>query len=159
MGLIFFNLMLMTVTLIAIILLVFGITFIRNRNKDEGTPIKRRNGIAPTVIGGILTPAFMILDIYFLVREAEYGADVIGGGTMLIGTLFIWPVVLIVDGGVLAFCLGTGIPYMRIGKDRKTKEMVAIDHYLFGLLLVILGIAYIVCALGATVIPPSFQIE
>ena len=158
MGLIFFNLMLMTVTLIAIILLVFGITFIRNRKKDEGR-VKRRNGMAPTIIGGILTPAFLILDIYFLVREAEYGADVIGGGTMLIGTLFIWPVVLIVDGGVLAFCLGTGIPYMRIGKNRKTKEMVAIDHYLFGLLLVILGIAYIVCALGATVIPPSFQIE
>lgn len=158
MGLIFFNLMLMTVTLIAIILLVFGITFIRNHKKDEGR-VKRRNGIAPTIIGGILTPAFLILDIYFLVREAEYGADVIGGGTMLIGTLFIWPIVLIVDGGVLAFCLGTGIPYMRMGKDRRTKEMVAIDHYLFGLLLVILGIAYIVCALGATVIPPSFQFE
>lgn len=156
MGLIFFNLMLMTVTLIAIILLVFGITFIRNRKKDEGTPIKRRNGIAPTIIGGILTPAFLILDIYFLVREAEYGADVIGGGTMLLGSLFLWPVVLIVDGGVLAFCLGTGIPYMRMGKDRRTKEMVAIDHYLFGLLLVILGITYIVCALGATFIPPSF---
>ena len=156
MGLIFFNLMLMTVTLIAIILLVFGITFIRNRKKDEGTPIKRRNGIAPTIIGGILTPAFLILDIYFLVREAEYGADVIGGGTMLLGSLFLWPVVLIVDGSVLAFCLGTGIPYMRMGKDRRTKEMVAIDHYLFGLLLVILGITYIVCALGATFIPPSF---
>ena len=159
MGLIFFNLMLMTVTLIAIILLVFGITFIRNHKKDEGTAIKRRNGIAPTIIGGILAPAFLIMDIYFLVREAGSGADVIGGGTMLIGTLFVWPIVLIVDGGVLAFCLGTGIPYMKIGKDRKTKEMVAIDHYLFGLLLVILGIAYIVCALGATVIPPSFQFE
>ena len=84
MGLIFFNLMLMTVTLIAIILLVFGITFIRNRKKDEGTPIKRRNGVAPTIIGGILTPAFLILDIYFLVREAEYGADVKNGLEMLL---------------------------------------------------------------------------
>ena len=39
---------------------------------------------------------------------------------------------------------------------KKTKEIVAIDHYVFGRLLIIFGIAYIVCAIGATFIPPSF---
>lgn len=153
MGLIFFNLMIFTVTLTALLLLMFGIIFAKN--KDKSNP-KRSNGVWLIVLGAILLPFFLILDIYFLVREASEGADVIGGGTMLIGTLFIWPVVLIVDGSVLTFYLVTGISFMRSGRDKKTKEIVAIDHYVFGRLLIIFGIAYIVCALGATFIPPSF---
>ena len=153
MGLIFFNLMIFTVTLTALLLLVFGIIFAKN--KDKSNP-KRSNGVWLIVLGAILLPLFLILDIYFLVREASEGADVIGNGTLLIGSFFIWPIVLIVDAGVLTFYLVTGISFMRSGKDKKTKEIVAIDHYVFGRLLVIFGIAYIVCALGATFIPPSF---
>lgn len=153
MGLIFFNLMILTVTLTALLLLVFGIIFAKN--KDKSNP-KRSNGIWLIVTGAILLPLFLILDIYFLVREASEGADVIGNGTLLLGSLFIWPIVLIVDAGVLTFYLVTGISFMRSGKDRKTKEIVAIDHYVFGRLLVTFGIAYIVCALDATFIPPSF---
>ena len=153
MGLIFFNLMIFTVTLTALLLLVFGIIFAKN--KDKSNP-KRSNGVWLIVLGAILLPLFLILDIYFLVREASEGANVIGNGTMLLGSLFIWPIVLIVDAGVLSFYLITGISFMRSGKDKKTKEIVAIDHYVFGRLLIIFGIAYIVCALGATFIPPSF---
>ena len=153
MGLIFFNLMIFTVTLTALLLLVFGIIFAKN--KDKSNP-KRSNGIWLIVLGAILLPLFLILDIYFLVREASEGADVIGNGTLLIGSFFIWPIVLIVDAGVLTFYLFTGISFIRSGKDKKTKEIVAIDHYVFGRLLIIFGIAYIVCALGATFIPPSF---
>lgn len=154
MGLIFFNLMILTVTLTAALLLVFGITFSKNKNKDNN--VKRSNGIWLIVLGTILLPLFLILDINFLVREASEGANVIGNGTLLLGSLFIWPIVLIVDAGVLTFYLVTGISFMRSGKDRKTKEIVAIDHYVFGRLLIIFGITYIVCALGATFIPPSF---
>ena len=153
MGLIFFNLMIFTVTLTALLLLVFGIIFAKN--KDKSNP-KRSNGVWLIVLGAILLPLFLILDIYFLVREASEGADVIGNGTLLIGSFFIWPIVLIVDAGVLTFYLVTGISFMRSGKDKKTKEIVAIDHYVFGRLFVIFGIAYIVCALGATFIQPSF---
>ena len=153
MGLIFFNLMIFTVTLTALLLLVFGIIFAKN--KDKSNP-KRSNGVWLIVLGAILLPLFLILDIYFLVREASEGADVIGNGTLLIGSFFIWPIVLIVDAGVLTFYLVTGISFMRSGRDKKTKEIAAIDHYVFGRLLVIFGIAYIVCALGATFIPPSF---
>ncbi len=153
MGLIFFNLMIFTVTLTALLLLVFGIIFAKN--KDKGNP-KRSNGVWLIVLGAILLPLFLILDIYFLVREASEGADVIGNGTLLIGSFFIWPIVLIVDAGVLTFYLVTGTSFMRSGRDKKTKEKVAIDHYVFGRLLIIFGIAYIVCALGATFIPPSF---
>ena len=153
MGLIFFNLMIFTVTLTALLLLVFGIIFAKN--KDKSNP-KRSNGVWLIVLGAILLPPFLILDIYFLVREASEGADVIGNGTLLIGSFFIWPIVLIVDAGVLTFYLVTGISFMRSGRDKKTKEIVAIDHYVFGRLLIIFGIAYIVCALGATFIPPSF---
>ena len=153
MGLIFFNLMIFTVTLTALLLLVFGIIFAKN--KDKSNP-KRSNGVWLIVLGAILLPLFLILDIYFLVREASEGADVIGNGALLIGSFFIWPIVLIVDTGVLTFYLVTGISFMRSGRDKKTKEIVAIDHYVFGRLLVIFGIAYIVCALGATFIPPSF---
>ena len=153
MGLIFFNLMIFTVTLTALLLLVFGIIFAKN--KDKSNP-KRSNGVWLIVLGAILLPLFLILDIYFLVREASEGADVIGNGTLLIGSLFIWPIVLIVDAGVLTFYLVTGISFMRSGKNKKTKEIVAIDHYVFGRLLIIFGITYIVCALGATFIPPSF---
>ncbi len=153
MGLIFFNLMILTVTLTALLLLVFGIVFAKN--KDKSNP-KRSNGVWLIVLGAILLPLFLILDIYFLVREASEGADVIGNGTLLIGSLFIWPIVLIVDAGVLTFYLVTGISFMRSGKNKKTKEIVAIDHYVFGRLLIIFGIAYIVCAIGATFIPPSF---
>ena len=153
MGLIFFNLMIFTVTLTALLLLVFGIIFAKN--KDKSNP-KRSNGVWLIVLGAILLPLFLILDIYFLVREASEGADVIGNGTLLIGSFFIWPIVLIVDAGVLTFYLVTGISFMRSGRDKKTKEIVAIDHYVFGRLLIIFGITYIVCALGATFIPPSF---
>ena len=153
MGLIFFNLMIFTVTLTALLLLVFGIIFAKN--KDKSNP-KRSNGVWLIVLGAILLPLFLILDIYFLVREASEGADVIGNGTLLIGSFFIWPIVLIVDAGVLTFYLVTGISFMRSGRDKKTKEIVAIDHYVFGRLFVIFGIAYIVCAIGATFIPPSF---
>ena len=153
MGLIFFNLMIFTVTLTALLLLVFGIIFAKS--KDKSNP-KRSNGIWLIVLGAILLPLFLILDINFLVREASEGADVIGNGTLLIGSLFIWPIVLIVDAGVLTFYLVTGISFMRSGKNKKAKEIVAIDHYVFGRLFVIFGIAYIVCALGATFIPPSF---
>ena len=153
MGLIFFNLMIFTVTLTALLLLVFGIIFAKN--KDKSNP-KRSNGVWLIVLGAILLPLFLILDIYFLVREASEGADVIGNGALLIGSFFIWPIVLIVDTGVLTFYLVTGISFMRSGRDKKTKEIVAIDHYVFGRLLVIFGIAYIVCALCATFIPPSF---
>ena len=153
MGLIFFNLMIFTVTLTALLLLVFGIIFAKN--KDKSNP-KRSNGIWLIVLGAILLPLFLILDINFLVREASEGADVIGNGALLIGSLFIWPIVLIVDAGILTFYLVTGISFIRSGKDKKTKEIVAIDHYVFGRLFVIFGIAYIVCALGATFIPPSF---
>lgn len=153
MGLIFFNLMIFTVTLTALLLLVFGIIFAKN--KDKSNP-KRSNGIWLIVLGAILLPLFLILDIYFLVREASEGADVIGNGTLLIGSFLIWPIVLIVDAGVLTFYLVVGISFMRSGKDRKTKEIVAIDHYVFGRLLIIFGITYIVCAIGATFIPPSF---
>jgi len=153
MGLIFFNLMIFTVTLTALLLLVFGIIFVKN--KDKSNP-KRSNGVWLIVLGAILLPLFLILDIYFLVREASEGADVIGNGTLLIGSLLLWPVILIVDAGVLTFYLVIGISFMRSGKDRKTKEIVAIDHYVFGRLLVIFGITFIVCALGATFIPPSF---
>ena len=154
MGLIFFNLMILTVTLTAALLLVFGITFSKNKNKDNN--VKRSNGIWLIVLGTILLPLFLILDINFLVREASEGANVIGNGAMLLGSLFIWPIVVFVDAGVLTFYLVTGISFMRSGKDKKTKEIVAIDHYVFGRLLVIFGIAYIVCAIGATFIPPSF---
>ena len=153
MGLIFFNLMIFTVTLTALLLLVFGIIFAKN--KDKSNP-KRSNGVWLIVLGAILLPLFLILDIYFLVREASEGADVIGNGALLIGSFFIWPIVLIVDAGVLTFYLVTGISFMRSGKNKKTKEIVAIDHYVFGRLLIIFGIAYIVCAIGATFIPPSF---
>ena len=153
MGLIFFNLMIFTVTLTALLLLVFGIIFAKNIDKSNP---KRSNGVWLIVLGAILLPPFLILDIYFLVREASGGADVIGNGALLIGSFFIWPIVLIVDTGVLTFYLVTGISFMRSGRDKKTKEIVAIDHYVFGRLLVIFGIAYIVCALGATFIPPSF---
>ena len=153
MGLIFFNLMIFTVTLTALLLLVFGIIFAKN--KDKSNP-KRSNGVWLIVLGAILLPLFLILDIYFLVREASEGADVIGNGALLIGSFFIWPIVLIVDAGVLTFYLVIGISFMRSGKDKKTKEIVAIDHYVFGRLLIIFGIAYIVCAIGATFIPPSF---
>lgn len=153
MGLIFFNLMIFTVTLTALLLLVFGIIF--RKNKDKSNP-KRSNGVWLIVLGAILLPLFLILDIYFLVREASEGANVIGNGTLLIGSFFIWPIVLIVDAGVLTFYLVTGISFIRSGKDKKTKEIVAIDYYVFGRLLIIFGIAYIVCALGATFIPPSF---
>ena len=125
------------------------------KNKDKSNP-KRSNGIWLIVTGAILLPLFLILDINFLVREASEGADVIGNGALLIGSLFIWPIVLIVDAGVLTFYLFTGISFIRSGKDKKTKEIVAIDHYVFGRLLIIFGIAYIVCAIGATFIPPSF---
>ena len=153
MGLIFFNLMIFTVTLTALLLLVFGIIFAKN--KDKSNP-KRSNGVWLIVLGAILLPLFLILDIYFLVRQASEGADVIGNGTLLIGSFFIWPIVLIVDAGVLTFYLVTGISFMHSGRDKKTKEIVAIDHYVFGRLLIIFGIAYIVCAIGATFIPPSF---
>ena len=153
MGLIFFNLMIFTVTLTALLLLVFGIIFAKN--KDKSNP-KRSNGIWLIVLGAILLPLFLILDIYFLVREASEGANVIGNGAMLLGSLFIWPIVVFVDAGVLTFYLVTGISFMRSGKDRKTKEIVAIDHYVFGLLMIIFGITYAVCALGAIFIPPSF---
>lgn len=153
MGLIFFNLMILTVTLTALLLLVFGIIFAKSRDKSNQ---KRSNGVWLIVLGAILLPLFLILDVYFLVKEASEGANVIGNGTLLLGSLFIWPIVLIVDAGVLSFYLITGISFMRSGKDKKTKEMVAIDHYVFGRLLIIFGIAYIVCALGATFIPPSF---
>lgn len=153
MGLIFFNLMIFTVTLTALLLLVFGIIFAKN--KDKSNP-KRSNGVWLIVTGAILSPLFLILDIYLLVREASEGANVIGNGAMLLGSLFIWPIVLIVDAGVLTFYLVTGISFIRSGKDRKTKEIVAIDHYVFGRLLVIFGITFIICALGATFIPPSF---
>ena len=145
--------MIFTVTLTALLLLVFGIIFAKN--KDKSNP-KRSNGVWLIVLGAILLPLFLILDIYFLVREASEGADVIGNGTLLIGSFFIWPIVLIVDAGVLTFYLVTGISFMRSGRDKKTKEIVAIDHYVFGRLLIIFGITYIVCALGATFIPPSF---
>ena len=153
MGLIFCNLMIFTVTLTALLLLVFGIIF--RKNKDKNNP-KRSNGVWLIVLGAILLPLFLILDIYFLVREASEGANVIGNGTLLIGSFLIWPIVLIVDAGVLTFYLFTGISFIRSGKDKKTKEIVAIDHYVFGRLLIIFGIAYIVCAIGATFIPPSF---
>ncbi len=153
MGLIFFNLMIFTVTLTALLLLVFGIIF--RKNKDKNNP-KRSNGVWLIVLGAILLLPFLILDIYFLVREASGGANVIGNGTLLIGSFLIWPIVLIVDAGVLTFYLVIGISFMRSGKDKKTKEIVAIDHYVFGRLLIIFGIAYIVCAIGATFIPPSF---
>ena len=153
MGLIFFNLMIFTVTLTALLLLVFGIIF--RKNKDKSSP-KRSNGVWLIVLGAILLPLFLILDIYFLVREASEGANVIGNGTLLIGSFLIWPIVLIVDAGVLTFYLVTGISFMRSGRDKKTKEIVAIDHYVFGRLLIIFGIAYIVCAIGATFSPPSF---
>ena len=153
MGLIFFNLMIFTVTLTALLLLVFGIIF--RKNKDKSNP-KRSNGVWLIVLGAILLPLFLILDIYFLVREASEGANVIGNGTLLIGSFLIWPIVLIVDAGVLTFYLAIGISFIRSGKDKKTKEIVAIDHYVFGRLLIIFGIAYIVCAIGATFIPPSF---
>ncbi len=153
MGLIFFNLMIFTVTLTALLLLVFGIIFRKNKDKSGS---KRSNGVWLIVLGAILLPLFLILDIYFLVREASEGADVIGNGTLLIGSFLIWPIVLIVDAGVLTFYLVIGISFIRSGKDKKTKEIVAIDHYVFGRLLIIFGIAYIVCALGATFIPPSF---
>ena len=153
MGLIFFNLMIFTVTLTALLLLVFGIIF--RKNKDKNNP-KRSNGVWLIVLGAILLLPFLILDIYFLVREASGGANVIGNGTLLIGSFFIWPIVLIVDAGVLTFYLVIGISFIRSGKDKKTKEIVAIDHYVFGRLLIIFGIAYIVCAIGATFIPPSF---
>ena len=153
MGLIFFNLMIFTVTLTALLLLVFGIIF--RKNKDKSSP-KRSNGVWLIVLGAILLPLFLILDIYFLVREASEGANVIGNGTLLIGSFLIWPIVLIVDAGVLTFYLVIGISFIRSGKDKKTKEIVAIDHYVFGRLLIIFGIAYIVCAIGATFIPPSF---
>ena len=153
MGLIFFNLMIFTVTLTALLLLVFGIIF--RKNKDKNNP-KRSNGVWLIVLGAILLLPFLILDIYFLVREASGGANVIGNGTLLIGSFLIWPIVLIVDAGVLTFYLVTGISFIRSGKDKKTKEIVAIDHYVFGRLLIIFGIAYIVCAIGATFIPPSF---
>ncbi len=145
--------MILTVTLTALLLLVFGIIFAKN--KDKSNP-KRSNGVWLIVLGAILSPLFLILDIYFLIREASEGANVIGNGTLLIGSLLLWPVILIVDAGVLTFYLAIGISFMRSGKDKKTKEIVAIDHYVFGRLLVIFGIAYIVCALGATFIPPSF---
>ena len=145
--------MIFTVTLTALLLLVFGIIF--RKNKDKSNP-KRSNGVWLIVLGAILLPLFLILDIYFLVREASEGANVIGNGTLLIGSFFIWPIVLIVDAGVLTFYLVTGISFIRSGKDKKTKEIVAIDYYVFGRLLIIFGIAYIVCALGATFIPPSF---
>lgn len=153
MGLILFNLMIFTVTLTALLLLVFGIIF--RKNKDKSNP-KRSNGVWLIVLGAILLPLFLILDIYFLVREASEGANVIGNGTLLIGSFLIWPIVLIVDAGVLTFYLVIGISFIRSGKDKKTKEIVAIDHYVFGRLLIIFGIAYIVCAIGATFIPPSF---
>ena len=153
MGLIFFNLMIFTVTLTALLLLVFGIIFAKN--KDKSNP-KRSNGVWLIVLGAILLPLFLTLDIYFLVREASEGANVIGNGTLLIGSFLIWPIVLIVDAGVLTFYLVIGISFIRSGKDKKTKEIVAIDHYVFGRLLIIFGIAYIVCAIGATFIPPSF---
>ena len=153
MGLIFFNLMIFTVTLTALLLLVFGIIF--RKNKDKSNP-KRSNGVWLIVLGAILLPLFLTLDIYFLVREASEGANVIGNGTLLIGSFLIWPIVLIVDAGVLTFYLVIGISFIRSGKDKKTKEIVAIDHYVFGRLLIIFGIAYIVCAIGATFIPPSF---
>ena len=153
MGLIFFNLMIFTVTLTALLLLVFGIIF--RKNKDKSNP-KRSNGVWLIVLGAILLLPFLILDIYFLVREASGGANVIGNGTLLIGSFLIWPIVLIVDAGVLTFYLVIGISFIRSGKDKKTKEIVAIDHYVFGRLLIIFGIAYIVCAIGATFIPPSF---
>ena len=145
--------MIFTVTLTALLLLVFGIIF--RKNKDKSNP-KRSNGVWLIVLGAILLPLFLILDIYFLVREASEGANVIGNGTLLIGSFLIWPIVLIVDAGVLTFYLVTGISFIRSGKDKKTKEIVAIDHYVFGRLLIIFGIAYIVCAIGATFIPPSF---
>ena len=145
--------MIFTVTLTALLLLVFGIIFAKN--KDKSNP-KRSNGVWLIVLGAILLLPFLILDIYFLVREASGGADVIGNGTLLIGSFFIWPIVLIVDAGVLTFYLVIGISFIRSGKDKKTKEIVAIDHYVFGRLLIIFGIAYIVCAIGATFIPPSF---
>ena len=153
MGLILFNLMIFTVTLTALLLLVFGIIF--RKNKDKNNP-KRSNGVWLIVLGAILLPPFLILDIYFLVREASGGANVIGNGTLLIGSFLIWPIVLIVDAGVLTFYLVIGISFIRSGKDKKAKEIVAIDHYVFGRLLIIFGIAYIVCAIGATFIPPSF---
>ena len=153
MGLIFFNLMIFTVTLTALLLLVFGIIFAKNKDKSNQ---KRSNGVWLIVLGAILLPLFLILDIYFLVREASEGANVIGNGTLLIGSFLIWPIVLIVDAGVLTFYLFTGISFIRSGRDKKTKEIVAIDHYVFGRLLIIFGIAYIVCAIGATFIPPSF---
>lgn len=145
--------MIFTVTLTALLLLVFGIIF--RKNKDKNNP-KRSNGVWLIVLGAILLLPFLILDIYFLVREASGGANVIGNGTLLIGSFLIWPIVLIVDAGVLTFYLVIGISFMRSGKDKKTKEIVAIDHYVFGRLLIIFGIAYIVCAIGATFIPPSF---
>ena len=145
--------MIFTVTLTALLLLVFGIIF--RKNKDKNNP-KRSNGVWLIVLGAILLPPFLILDIYFLVREASGGANVIGNGTLLIGSFLIWPIVLIVDAGVLTFYLVIGISFIRSGKDKKAKEIVAIDHYVFGRLLIIFGIAYIVCAIGATFIPPSF---
>ena len=145
--------MIFTVTLTALLLLVFGIIF--RKNKDKSSP-KRSNGVWLIVLGAILLPLFLTLDIYFLVREASEGANVIGNGTLLIGSFLIWPIVLIVDAGVLTFYLVIGISFIRSGKDKKTKEIVAIDHYVFGRLLIIFGIAYIVCAIGATFIPPSF---
>ena len=117
--------MIFTVTLTALLLLVFGIIF--RKNKDKSNP-KRSNGVWLIVLGAILLPLFLILDIYFLVREASEGANVIGNGTLLIGSFLIWPIVLIVDAGVLTFYLVIGISFIRSGKDKKTKEIVAIDH-------------------------------
>ena len=145
--------MIFIVTLTAALLLVFGIIFCRS--KDKSNP-KRSNGVWLIVSGAILLPIFLILDIYFFVREASEGANVIGNGTMLLGSLFIWPIVVFVDAGLLFFYIYTGIYYMKMGKDKKTKEMVAIDHYVLGLLLIIFGITYIMSAIGATFIPPSF---
>ena len=162
MGLLFFNLMVITLTLTALVLLIFGIEFIVNSHvSKKGKTHKREKrsyGITLTIFGSILTPIFLVVLGYVLYRESNEGADFIGGSTIPFLLLILWwaiiPIFLAI--GVIYFVNGSG--FLKRGKSPETGEIVDVDYYVLGGLFVLFGILYFLSGIGTAVFPASLAL-
>jgi len=139
-----FNLAIFCMTLTAILFMVFGVVFVatgfifkdKDGHLDSG---KITRGFVLFTLGLILTPAFCS-GVYNAFREeAESGDHFLRGSLLLL--IFIWPLIVFVLGGVVAFYFAFGFHCVRAGKYNTIKrEQQDIDTMVFGYILVTFGI-------------------
>ena len=156
MGLLSFNLLLATITITALSAIVFGVVFIVIGSK-KGQLNKINRGIAILIIGFVLSTLSFVIDIHAFNEESLSGANSVISRTGLLFTIvlgwwFIVPAFIL----IVFYYFFTAGTFLKRGKDSISGEIISIEYIIFGRLMLILGIAFIVFCIGVVVLPPSF---